>query len=855
MPKIFKFFGRVILFSIAFMFVAAFVFYLQTKNTNETLTEILPTSQFSLPNDLDVKGDLKVNGSAEFLGKVKLSSQAVPSDVDSRVLAVDNDGYVYSTDEKSLADNYYYTTNNFPNAFAGEIMYYNGIDWDNSSLFHIDESSVGWVGIGTTDPLGKLHVDTSNSDTMGLVLQGVKDQSADLMRWLDSSGSRLGRIAHDGKLVLENGADHLLEVRASGNTGYLSSSGGAIFVENTYNNGTGIGIDSNAGSDAEGNMINVKVDNSAFNQAAFYMNYDGISNAVEIVANTNDTSSNALSVTNYNTQDSAVGIKGYEAGRGTIKVSHIKNGSDTNASGISIDLQGTGTAAQGLYVDSTATGGTTGNLLRLRNQSIDRFVVDYLGGVKIGRNGTNTSITKYGNTSGDEFYVGTNAAFRVQRSATDSEAFRTQIVGDTQGRWLGTADGKLKFGDGSNPQDVVMQRKSVGLMQLQADMEIDSQSTDNDVLKLVSYDSSVLANFSETVGGQGVLEINNANGAAEVMLRGDSGNSYILDGNFGLGTTSTGTSANKVFAFGNGTAPTTSITNGVQLWAEDVASSSELRVRDEAGNVSTLSPHDFSLIPGGPSEDMAWAFYSVRGDLAINADIAKALRILENLSGQKLIYIKNLDTGNYVEETHPDYSNKLTSVSDDQMLKQEIDDALKNYLSKDEFEKHVSLGEKIWSFISDVTFKAKAIFESSVEFLANATFKGSITVNADTAGEVIVPANTQKFRVKFSKSFSEKPIVYVNSEDNLDYEIATVDKDGFEVQIKSVSDKDVKFSWLALMSENGDLNRLEVLESSSENPQTEVVSTPTPTPAPTLKEDDGVLEEKEASPEAAQVQE
>lgn len=63
------------------------------------------------------------------------------------------------------------------------------------------------------------------------------------------------------------------------------------------------------------------------------------------------------------------------------------------------------------------------------------------------------------------------------------------------------------------------------------------------------------------------------------------------DGNVGIGTDSFGTSAVGVLGIKNGTAPTSSPADMVQLYAEDVTASSELRVRDEAGNVTTLSPH------------------------------------------------------------------------------------------------------------------------------------------------------------------------------------------------------------------------------------------------------------------------
>jgi hypothetical protein len=74
--------------------------------------------------------------------------------------------------------------------------------------------------------------------------------------------------------------------------------------------------------------------------------------------------------------------------------------------------------------------------------------------------------------------------------------------------------------------------------------------------------------------------------------------------------------------------------------SKDVDASSELKVRDEAGNITTLSPHNFSLIPGGASEDLAWSYYSEKEGKAINVDMLKMARLLEQLTGEKLIYIK-----------------------------------------------------------------------------------------------------------------------------------------------------------------------------------------------------------------------
>jgi hypothetical protein len=63
-------------------------------------------------------------------------------------------------------------------------------------------------------------------------------------------------------------------------------------------------------------------------------------------------------------------------------------------------------------------------------------------------------------------------------------------------------------------------------------------------------------------------------------------------GNLGLGNVSTfGVSATNTIAIKEGVAPTSSPSNIVQLFCEEVSSSAELRVRNENGIVTTLSPH------------------------------------------------------------------------------------------------------------------------------------------------------------------------------------------------------------------------------------------------------------------------
>lgn len=131
-----------------------------------------------------------------------------------------------------------------------------------------------------------------------------------------------------------------------------------------------------------------------------------------------------------------------------------------------------------------------------------------------------------------------------------------------------------------------------------------------------------------------------------------------LAGNLSIGNVAAGTSGTRVLVLSNGTIPSTSPADSIQLYSEDVSDSSELKVRDETGNITTLSPHNFSLIPEGRSEDLAWSYYSQRGNKAVNVDMAKAVRLIEQLSGEQLIYLKNLKSGSY-DESLPDVETPL----------------------------------------------------------------------------------------------------------------------------------------------------------------------------------------------------
>jgi len=117
--------------------------------------------------------------------------------------------------------------------------------------------------------------------------------------------------------------------------------------------------------------------------------------------------------------------------------------------------------------------------------------------------------------------------------------------------------------------------------------------------------------------------------------------------NFGIGTGSLdATNMQGGMVFLNGIAPSTSPANLIQLWAEDVAASAELRVRDEAGNVTTLSPHSAPFLNTLPvvGRSMPWVYRSENPYIGqiISVDMLGAIMAIQVLSNQQFIFLESM---------------------------------------------------------------------------------------------------------------------------------------------------------------------------------------------------------------------
>ncbi|CRW57592.1 hyaluronoglucosaminidase [Streptococcus equi subsp. equi] len=179
------------------------------------------------------------------------------------------------------------------------------------------------------------------------------------------------------------------QLRLKPNSGikHSSSVGGAINIDMSKSTGAAMVMYTNKDT-TDGPLMILRSDKDTFDQSAQFVDYSGKTNAVNIVMRQPSAPnfSSALNITSANEGGSAMQIRGVEKALGTLKITHenpnVKASYDKNAAALSIDIvkkaNGAGTAAQGIYINSTS--GTTGKMLRIRNLNDDKFYVKPDGG-------------------------------------------------------------------------------------------------------------------------------------------------------------------------------------------------------------------------------------------------------------------------------------------------------------------------------------------------------------------------------------------------------------------------------------------------------------------------------------------
>ncbi|VHG92348.1 phage hyaluronoglucosaminidase [Streptococcus pyogenes] len=200
----------------------------------------------------------------------------------------------------------------------------------------------------------------------------------------------------DKKLNLKGGVmTGQLKFKPAATVAYSSSTGGAVNIDLSSTRGAGVVVYSDNDT-SDGPLMSLRTGKETFNQSALFVDYKGTTNAVNIAMRqpTTPNFSSALNITSGNENGSAMQLRGSEKALGTLKITHenpsIGADYDKNAAALSIDIvkktNGAGTAAQGIYINSTS--GTTGKLLRIRNKNEDKFYVGPDGGFHSGANST-----------------------------------------------------------------------------------------------------------------------------------------------------------------------------------------------------------------------------------------------------------------------------------------------------------------------------------------------------------------------------------------------------------------------------------------------------------------------------------
>ncbi|HEL0067297.1 TPA: hyaluronoglucosaminidase, partial [Streptococcus equi subsp. zooepidemicus] len=198
------------------------------------------------------------------------------------------------------------------------------------------------------------------------------------------------KIELDKKLSLTGGVmTGQLKFKPAATVAYSSSTGGAVNIDLSSSRGAGVVVYSNNDT-SDGPLMSLRTGKETFNQSALFVDYKGTTNAVNIAMRqpTTPNFSSALNITSGNENGSAMQIRGVEKALGTLKITHenpnVEANYDENAAALSIDIVkkrkggGKGTAAQGIYINSTS--GTTGKMLRIRNENKDKFYVNPDGG-------------------------------------------------------------------------------------------------------------------------------------------------------------------------------------------------------------------------------------------------------------------------------------------------------------------------------------------------------------------------------------------------------------------------------------------------------------------------------------------
>ncbi len=122
--------------------------------------------------------------------------------------------------------------------------------------------------------------------------------------------------------------------------------------------------------------------------------------------------------------------------------------------------------------------------------------------------------------------------------------------------------------------------------------------------------------------------------------------------------------------------------------------------------------------------------------------------------------------------------------------------------------------DSIWNFVNEVVFTATTKFLAGVEFAKSVAFNGEVAFSKESAGTAVVPAGTTLIKVSFDRTFTQEPNVYITNKGVFSSEVTVseITKEYFVLRFREANTNEVAIQWLAILAEQTDQARVQVLE-------------------------------------------
>ncbi len=220
---------------------------------------------------------------------------------------------------------------------------YDSYNWYNTSSNQLSN----WLASG--EQLSRWFSESAAKLSLGgdVTLESLLDDFYPSSLGKLNSGATLwadGSRTATGELTLPYG----IQITPTTDPGDSQSTGGAVNVTMTSVDGSAIVVYTNKSS-SDGHLVQIGSDNQNFNKSNLRVWSDSDATTVVVTHNNVSSQNETMTITSLSSGNTVYAVTGKPASKGVAKIVHTGTDGDSSAAGMSIDLTGAGTAAQGYY--------------------------------------------------------------------------------------------------------------------------------------------------------------------------------------------------------------------------------------------------------------------------------------------------------------------------------------------------------------------------------------------------------------------------------------------------------------------------------------------------------------------------